>query len=188
MSDIALLAHLAPRAGDRAERPDGATGAGPGRHARRCWTGSPGARARARAHAWKLIEATPGGIPVAGDRREDPDRLGRHRHGRDPGHRPLGQGRGGSHLEERLRLPPAGRVVPEHPRVPGDAAPPRERRLEHLHRPPGSAGRRHPAGPCPVPAQGPGPRRRRRRQPRAHQAPAVPGPPRGGRCCSPAAG
>ena len=56
-----------------------------------------------------LIAATAGGVPVAGHRREGPDGLGGHRHGRHPGHRALSQGRGGSHLEERLRLPPAWR-------------------------------------------------------------------------------
>ena len=61
ISDIALLAHLGPVLGGA---PSGAT-------VRRAldlaarpppWTGSPGP-ARARAHAWKLIEATPAGFP-----------------------------------------------------------------------------------------------------------------------------
>ena len=62
MSDIALLAHLAPVLGDRAERPTvrraldlAGTPAVLDRIAR--------ARARARAHAWKLIQATPAGFP-----------------------------------------------------------------------------------------------------------------------------
>jgi Transposase DDE domain group 1 len=62
MSDIALLAHLAPVLGDA---PSGPT-------ARRALdlAGTPAmleriarARARARAHAWKLIEGTPAGFP-----------------------------------------------------------------------------------------------------------------------------
>ena len=36
----------------------------------------------------------------------------------------LGQGRSRSHLEEGLRLPPARRLVREHPRMPGHAARP----------------------------------------------------------------
>ena len=61
MSDIALLAHLAPVRG-RAGRPDGPPRPGPGRG-----TGDAGpvarARAKARAHAWKLIGGTAGGFP-----------------------------------------------------------------------------------------------------------------------------
>ena len=62
MSDIALLAHLGPVLGGA---PSGAT-------VRRALdlAGTPSvldriarARARARAHAWKLIEATPAGLP-----------------------------------------------------------------------------------------------------------------------------
>ena len=41
MSDIAVLAHLAPVLGDGAERPDDTAGPGPGRRRRPCWTGSP---------------------------------------------------------------------------------------------------------------------------------------------------
>jgi hypothetical protein len=62
MSDIALLAHLAPVLGDAPSGPTvrraldlAGTAAVPGRIAR--------ARARARAHAWKLIEGTPAGFP-----------------------------------------------------------------------------------------------------------------------------
>jgi hypothetical protein len=88
MSDIALLAHLAPVLGTA---PSGPT-------VRRALdlAGTPAvldriARARARGPCARL-EADPGhpgGVPVAGDRREDPGRLGRHRHGRHPGHRAL---------------------------------------------------------------------------------------------------
>ena len=88
MSDIALLAHLAPVLGDRAERPDGAPGAGPGRHAVRAGPDRPGPREGPGARV-EADRGHPGRVPVAGDRREDPGRLDRHRHGRDPGHRPL---------------------------------------------------------------------------------------------------
>ncbi len=175
MSDIALLAHLAPVLG---AAPSGPT-------VRRALelAGAPAmldriARARARepgtAHAWDADRRSRHRVPVAGDRGEDPVGLGRHRHGRHPGHRQLGQGRGSPHLEEGLRLPPFGSLVPQYPRVPGHEAQARQRRLEHLHRPPGGAGRGPEAGPVPVPAQGHGPRRRRRRQPRPHRPPAVP--------------
>ena len=75
MSDIAVLAHLAPVLGDA---PSGPT-------VRRTLdlAGMPAmldriarARAKARAHVWELIEAGPGRVPVAGHRREDPDRAG----------------------------------------------------------------------------------------------------------------
>jgi integrase len=62
MSDIALLAHLAPVLGDAPSGPTvrraldlAGTAAMPDKIAR--------ARARARAHAWKLIEGTPAGFP-----------------------------------------------------------------------------------------------------------------------------
>ena len=102
MSDIALLAHLAPVLGDA---PSGPT-------VRRALdlAGTPAmldriarARAKARAHAWNLIEKTPAGFPVAGHRREDPGGLAGHRHGRHPGHRQLGQGGG--------RLPPGRKAT-----------------------------------------------------------------------------
>ena len=171
MSDIAVLAHLAPVLG--------AAPSGPTVRRALDLAGTPAmldriarARAKARAHVWTLIEGTPAGFPwlvIAG---QDADGLGGDRHGRHLGHRALRQGRGGSDLEERLRLPSLGGVVFEYARVPGHAAAPRQRRLEHVHRSPGRAGRRDPAGARPVPAQDPGPRGRRRRQPRAHQAPA----------------
>ena len=86
MSDIALLAHLAPVLGDRAERPDGPPRPGPGRHAGRAGPDRPRPRQGPRARL-EADPGHPGGVPVAGDRREDPDRVGRHRHGRHPGHR-----------------------------------------------------------------------------------------------------
>jgi hypothetical protein len=131
MSDIALLAHLAPVLGDA---PGGPT-------VRRALdlAGGPAmldriarARARARAHVRALIEGTAAGVPVAGHRREDPDGLAGDRHGRHLGHRPLGQGRSGSDLEERLRFPPIGGVVRQYARVPGHAAATRQRRVEHV--------------------------------------------------------
>ena len=42
MSDIALLAHLAPLLGGAPSGADGPPGAGPGRRRPPCWTGSPG--------------------------------------------------------------------------------------------------------------------------------------------------
>ena len=123
------------------------------------------ARARARAHAWKLIEATAGRVPVAGHRREDPDRLGGHRHGRHPGHRPLGQGGSRSDLEERLRLPPAGGLVPRTPAsawpcccapaTPGRTRSPTTRRCwprRSGRSPPGSGARSWSASTGPAPA------------------------------------
>ena len=115
MSDIALLAHLAPVLGDAPSGPTvrraldlAGTASVLDRIAR--------ARAKARAHVRTLIEETPPGS--RGWRsREDAHGLAGDRHGRGSGHRQLGQGRGGSHLEERLRLPPAGRLAREYPRV-----------------------------------------------------------------------
>ena len=173
MSDIALLAHLAPVLGDA---PSGPT-------VRRALdlAGTPAAldkiaraRAKARAHAWTLIEGTPAGFPwleIAGktltgwlviDMDATLVTASSDKEGAAPD------------LEEGLRLPPARRLAREHPRVPGHAAAARQRRLEHVHRPQGGAGRGPAAGPGPVPAQDPRPRRRGRRQPRPHRPPAVP--------------
>ena len=136
MSDIALLAHLAPVLGDA---PSGPT-------ARRALdlAGTPAmldriarARARARAHVWKLIGETPAGFPwvaVAGKpltgwvvidmdatlvtassptcTRKAPPPPGR-----------------------KATVPPAGRLARQYPRVPGDAAAAGQRRVEHVHRP-----------------------------------------------------
>ena len=187
MSDIAVLAHLAPVLGEAPSGPTirraldlAGTAAMLDRIAR--------ARARARAHVWTLIERHARRVPVAGHRREDAGRVAGHRHGRHAGHRPVGQGRSGSDLEERLRLPPAGGVVREYPRVPGHAAAPRQRRVKHVHRPPGRAGRGDPAGPGPVPgarswsaSTGPAPAT-------SSSSTCCRCPPRAGQCCSPAAG
>ena len=134
MSDIALLAHLAPVLGDAPSGPTvrraldlAGTAAMLDKIAR--------ARARARAHVWKLIEDTPAGFPwleIAGKTLAG---WAGHRHGRHLGHRQLRQGRRRSHLEKRLRLPPAGRLAGEYPRMPGHAAAAGQRGLEHLHRP-----------------------------------------------------
>ena len=88
MSDIALLAHLAPVLG--------AAPSGPTVRRALDLAGTPAtldriarARAKARAHAWHLIERTPAGFPwlvIAG---QDADRVAGHRHGRHPGHRLL---------------------------------------------------------------------------------------------------
>ena len=107
MSDIALLAHLAPVLGDA---PSGPT-------VRRALdlAGAPAvldriarARARARAHVWKLIEDTPAGFPwleIAGKTLAG---LAGHRHGRHLGHRQLGQGRGGSTWKKGYGFHPLG--------------------------------------------------------------------------------
>jgi hypothetical protein len=135
MSDIALLAHLAPVPGTA---PSGPT-------VRRALelAGAPAmldkiarARAKARAHAWALIAGTTAGFPwlvIAGKTLTgwvviDMDAT------LVTSYSPGSQGRGCSHLEERLRFPPIGGVVPEYPRVPGHAPAARERRLEHVHR------------------------------------------------------
>ena len=161
MSDIALLAHLAPVLGDAPS--------GPAVRRALDLAGTPGmlgriarARAKARVHVWDLIEKTPGGFPVAGRRGEGPDGLAGHRHGRHPGHRQLGQEGAAPTWKKGYGLPPAGRLARQYPRVPGHAAQAGQRGLEHVHRPQGGAGRGHPAGPGPVPAQDPRPRRRGR--------------------------
>jgi hypothetical protein len=69
--------------------------------------------------------------------------------------------------EKKLRLPSIGSVGCEYARMPGHATAPRQRGLEHLHRPPRRAGRRDPAGARPVPAQDPSTHRR---------DPAIPAP------------
>ena len=56
--------------------------------------------------------------------------------------------------------------------IAGHVAAPRERGIEHVHRPQGRAGQGAEAGPGPVPARGHRPHRRRRRQPRPGKAPA----------------
>jgi DDE family transposase len=134
MSDIAVLAHLAPVLGTA---PSGPT-------VRRALdlAGTPAvldriarARAKARAHAWTLIQGTPAGFPwlaIAGKTLTgwvviDMDAT------LVTAYRPA-QGGGGSHLEEGLRLPPLGGVGCEYARMPGHAAQTRERQLEHLHR------------------------------------------------------
>ena len=187
MSDIALLAHLAPVLGDAPSGPTVRRAldlAGDGGHAgpdRPRPRESPRARVEAdRGHARR--------VPVAGHRGEDPDRVAGHRHGRHLGHRQLGQGRRGPDLEEGLRLPPAGRLAREHPRVPGHAAAARQRRARTRspttrrcwprrsgRSPPGSGGRSSSASTGPAPAT-------------TSSSTCCPCPPRGGPCCSPAAG
>jgi len=56
------------------------------------------ARARIRAHVWELVAARGARVPVAGDRRAGPGRLGRDRHRRHAGHRALAEGEGSCHL------------------------------------------------------------------------------------------
>ena len=132
MSDIAVLAHLAPVLGDA---PSGPT-------IRRALdlAGSTAmleriakARAKARVHVWKLIEATPQGFPwlvIAGKTLTgwlviDMDgTLVTARSGKEGAAPTWKKGYG---------LPPAGGLVHEHARVPGDAAAPGQRRIEHVH-------------------------------------------------------
>jgi hypothetical protein len=132
MSDIALLAHLAPVLG--------AAPSGPTVRRALDLAGTPAMLdkiARARAKARARLDADRRHrrrVPLAGHRGQDLDRLGHHRHGRHPGHRPLSQGRGSAHLEERVRFPPIGGLVPEYPRMPGHAPAARQCRIKHLHR------------------------------------------------------
>ena len=128
MSDIAVLAHLAPVLGDA---PSGPT-------VRRALdlAGTPAmldriarARARARAHVWTLIGDTPAGFPwlaiagktLAGWLVIDMDATLVTARSDKEGAAP--------DLEEGLRLPPAGRLVCQYPRVPGHAAAARQRRV-----------------------------------------------------------
>ena len=134
MSDIALLAHLSPVLG---AAPSGPTVrraldlAGTPRMLDRDRQGpGEGPRARLEPH-----RADARRLPLADRRRQDADRVAGHRHGRHPRHVQLGQGRSRPHVEERLRLPPARRLVREHPRVPPHAAQTGQRRVEHVHRP-----------------------------------------------------
>ena len=174
MSDIALLAQLSPVLG--------AAPGGPTVRRTLDLAGTPRmldriarARAKAREHAWNLIEKTPAGFPwltVAGKTLTgwlviDMDAT------LVTASSPA-QGRSSAHVEDGL--PPAGRLARQYPRTPGHAAPSRQRRLEHVHRPQGGTGPE--AGPRPVPAQDHRPRRRGRRQPRPHHPPAVPVHPR----------
>ena len=122
MSDIAVLAHLAPVLGAAPSGPtmrrtlDLAGGAAMLERIAR-------ARAKARAHVWQLIEDTPAGFPwlviagktLAGWLVIDMDATLVTAHS---------QGRRRSYLEERLRLPPLGGLAGEYPRVPGHAAAP----------------------------------------------------------------
>ena len=134
MSDIALLAHLAPVLG---AAPSGPT-------VRRALelAGAPAmldriarARAKARAHAWTLIAGTAAGFPwpvIAGKELTgwvvidmDATLVTAYSDKEGAAH----------HVEERVRFPPFGGLVPQYPRVPGHEAQARQRRLEHVHRP-----------------------------------------------------
>ena len=91
MSDIAVLAHLAPVLGDGPSGPtvrraldQAGTLASLDRIAR--------ARARARAHVWDLIEGAPGGFPWLAIAGEDADGVAVHRPGCHLGRCQFGQG------------------------------------------------------------------------------------------------
>jgi hypothetical protein len=134
------------------------------------------ARAAVRAHAWKLIAATPAGFPwlqiagklLAGWLVIDMDATV------ITAHSPPG---GSCHLEDGLRLPSVGGLAGEHHRVAGDAASAGQRGVEYLRRPRRGADRGDPPDPRADALAAAGPRARRRSQPRAHQPPAVAGVP-----------
>ncbi len=124
MSDIAVLAHLAPVLG---EAPSGPT-------VRRALdlAGTPAmldriarARARARAHVWTLIQDTPAGFPwlaIAGKTLTgwlviDMDATLVTARSDKQGAAPT--------WKKGYGLPPAGRLVRQYPRTPGHAAAPR---------------------------------------------------------------
>ena len=134
MSDIALLAHLAPVLG---AAPSGPT-------VRRALelAGAPAmldriarARAKARAHAWTLIAGTAAGFPwpvIAGKELTgwvviDMDATLVTAYSDKEGAAPT--------WKKGYGFPPFGGLVPQYPRVPGHEAQARQRRLEHLHRP-----------------------------------------------------
>ena len=106
------------------------------------------AQAKVRAHMWQLIEGTAAGFPwlaiagkvLAGWLVIDLDATLITAHSDKEGAAPtfkMGYGF------------PAGGVVFQYPRVPGHATASRERRVEHLRRPPHGAGRGAPADPLP---------------------------------------
>ena len=165
----------APGAGarGRAERPDGAADPGPGRRSPAMLDKIARARARVRAHVWKLIAATPAGFPwlaIAGklltgwlviDMDATLITASSDKEGAAPtwkkgyGFHPLGAWLANTRecLAMLLRPGNAGsNTFADHKEVLTAA-------LRQI--------------PARFRRQDPGPRRRRRRQPRAHQAPAV---------------
>jgi hypothetical protein len=116
MSDIALLAHLAPVLGDAPSGPTvrralGLAGA-PAMLARIA-----GARAKAREQAWKLIEDTPSGFPwlqIAGKTLDHPGAVGAGAHPGTPGTpaHPTPRTNG---YEVRKRMPPQSVNRPQAP-------------------------------------------------------------------------
>jgi hypothetical protein len=85
------------------------------------------ARAKVRRHVWHLLHLRPGGF-LAERRGQAAEGMDRHRHRRHHHHRLFRQGRGGGHVQENVRLSPAGLLVLQHPGIAGDAATGRERR------------------------------------------------------------
>ena len=179
-----------PRARGRAERADGAAGPGPGRDAGHAGPDRtrPGESPRAR------VEADRGHarrVPVAGRRGEAPDGLAGDRHGRHRGHRQLFCDKEGAAptWKKGYGFHPLARLARQHPRVPGDAAAPGQRRANTFtdHREVLAAAMRQ------VPARSPGGR--------SWSASTAPAPattssshllhadlPAPDRCCSPAGG
>ena len=172
MSDIVLLAHLAPLLGTAASGPTVRRAldlAGDRRTRDRIAR----ARARARSRAWDLVWQASCGFPwleVAGKTLTgwvviDMDATLITAHSEKENAAPT--------WKKGYGLPSPRGLVPQHPRVPGHEAAPRQRRVEHVHRPPGGPHRRDPPGPGHPPTEDAGPRRWRRSQPRPHQPPPV---------------
>ena len=96
MTDIALLDHQAAGLRAAAVGHDRAADAGAGRrHDPAQGREGAGADPRARVEAGRRDRR---GVPVAGHRRQDPDGLAGHRHGRHADHRALQQGGRRAHL------------------------------------------------------------------------------------------
>ena len=134
MSDIAVLAHLAPVLG--------AAPSGPTIRRTLDLAGTPAvldriarARAKARAHVWKLIEGTPAGFPwlvIAGKALTgwlviDMDATLVTARSDKEGASPT--------WKKGYDLSPLGGLGCEYARTPGHAAAPRQRRVEHVRRP-----------------------------------------------------
>ena len=116
------------------------------------------ARAKVRAHVWQLIEGTAAGFPwlaiagkvLAGWLVIDLDATLITAHSDKEGAAPTFKMGYGFH--------PLAAWLFQYPRVPGHATASRERRVEHLRRPPHGAGRGAPADPLPDAVKAAGPR------------------------------
>ncbi|MEZ0095906.1 hypothetical protein ABH925_007109 [Streptacidiphilus sp. EB129] len=99
----------------------------------------PGAGASARVEPDR---ASARWLPLAECYGQAPDRVDRDRHRRHDHHLGVQEGRGSGDFQADVWLSPAGRVVPEHPGMPGHAAARGQRRRQHGHRSPARPGRR----------------------------------------------